>query len=423
MEFESSFGQSGQDFSLDLPNLDFNRMQSELYTTLGTVRKQHGASFFEKLMGSLFGKKKSESHDPRLCGDLLVEGCDTKSTREFAAQLEEGPTRCQARSNLVKHLIDQKRTYETPVYREMLFQACLSVYIGGASPRNMQVVGQSYINYLRHIVEINKKSLLSVRSSALKTIDVSRISMDDMNKNLETAAPEEALALHELNYVQHLLDRNKELMAQMLTSITIPVDLSELNRLDPKQGPSNGFIGEEGRGDGISGEKETIVIRKSTAVADVMRYILPLHSLALNIAKRLQTVESAIPQHYLLEARVRTEAFRTLLLRLELKHPNIREYMLPAYKKMLDAYYKALKRASKTTPDAKEFAIFSEFAQAAYLSHLHRKSLGLESSQVGQILKDAKEAVDLAVTLEPNPIQRKMQARITEQLPNYGVII
>ncbi|MEL0043812.1 MAG: hypothetical protein VW995_03490, partial [Deltaproteobacteria bacterium] len=67
--------------------------------------------------------------------------------------------------------------------------------------------------------------------------------------------------------------------------------------------------------------------------------------------------------------------------------------------------------------------IFSEFAQAAYLSHLHRKSLGLEPPQVGQILKDAKEAVDLAVTLEANPNQRKMQARITEQLPNYGVIL
>ncbi|MEC7193657.1 MAG: hypothetical protein VXW44_09705, partial [SAR324 cluster bacterium] len=89
----------------------------------------------------------------------------------------------------------------------------------------------------------------------------------------------------------------------------------------------------------------------------------------------------------------------------------------------LDAYYKAYKRASKTTPDMKEFPIFSEFAQAAYLSHLHRKSLGLEPPQVGQILKDAKEAVDLAVTLEANPNQRKMQARITEQLPNYGVIL
>jgi hypothetical protein len=47
----------------------------------------------------------------------------------------------------------------------------------------------------------------------------------------------------------------------------------------------------------------------------------------------------------------------------------------------------------------------------------------LEPPQVGQILKDAKEAVDLAVTLEANPNQRKMQARITEQLPNYGVIL
>ena len=65
------------------------------------------------------------------------------------------------------------------------------------------------------------------------------------------------------------------------------------------------------------------MIRKVTAVADVMRFIPPLHSLALNIAKRLQTIESAIPQHYLLEARVRTEAFRTLLLRVELKHPHV----------------------------------------------------------------------------------------------------
>ncbi|MGA1711690.1 MAG: hypothetical protein ACO4CS_10445, partial [bacterium] len=307
------------------------------------------------------------------------------------------------------------------VYREMLFQACLAIYIGGANPRNMQTAGQVYINYLRHVAEINKKSLLSVRSSALQSMDVSKISMDDLNKGLEEMEPEDAMALHELNFSQHMLERNKELMAQMLTSITIPVDLSELNRLSPSQSLSNGFIGEGGRGEGS--EKETVVIRKVTAVADVMRFILPLHSLALNIAKRLQTIESAIPQHYLLEARVRTEAFRTLLLRVELKHPHVRAHMLPAYKKMLDAYYKAYKRASKTTPDMKEFPIFSEFAQAAYLAHLHRKSLGLEPPQVGQILKDAKEAVDLAVTLEANPNQRKMQARITEQLPNYGVIL
>jgi len=421
MEYESSFGQSNQDFTLDLPNIPFGRMQHDIYVMLETVRKHHNASFFEKMWASLFGKKETP-HNPRLMAQSLVNACETKTTQELSEQLGEDPALCQVRSNLVKHVLDQKRLYETPVYREMLFQACLAIYIGGANPRNMQTAGQVYINYLRHVAEINKKSLLSVRSSALQSMDVSKISMDDLNKGLEELEPEDAMALHELNFAQHMLERNKELMAQMLTSITIPVDLSELNRLSPAQSlSSNGFIGEGGRGEGS--EKETVVIRKVTAVADVMRFILPLHSLALNIAKRLQTIESAIPQHYPLEARVRTEAFRTLLLRVELKHPHVRAHMLPAYKKMLDAYYKAYKRASKTTPDMKEFPIFSEFAQAAYLAHLHRKSLGLEPPQVGQILKDAKEAVDLAVTLEANPNQRKMQARITEQLPNYGVIL
>ena len=168
----------------------------------------------------------------------------------------------------------------------------------------MQTVGQVYINYLRHIADTMKKSLLSVRSSALQNINVSKISMDDLNKGLEEMEPEDAMALHELNFALHTLERNKELMAQMLTSITIPVDLSELNKLSPSQNIHSGFIGEGGSGAGA--EKETVVIRKVTAVADVMRFIPPLHSLALNIAKRLQTIESAIPQHYLLEARVRT---------------------------------------------------------------------------------------------------------------------
>ena len=420
MEYESSLGQSNQDFSLDLRNFPFSRMQHDMYVILEVVRKHHGASFFEKLFSSIFGKKDTP-HNPRLMAKSLVDACDTKTTQELSAQLSEDPALCQVRSNLVKHALDQKRLYETPVYREMLFQACLSIYIGGANPRNMQTVGQVYINYLRHIADTMKKSLLSVRSSALQNINVSKISMDDLNKGLEEMEPEDAMALHELNFALHTLERNKELMAQMLTSITIPVDLAELNKLSPSQNIHSGFVGEGGSGTGA--EKETVVIRKVTAVADVMRFIPPLHSLALNIAKRLQTIESAIPQHYLLEARVRTEAFRTLLLRVELRHPHVRAHMLPAYKKMLDAYYKAYKRASKTTPDMKEFPIFSEFAQAAYLSHLHRKSLGLEPPQVGQILKDAKEAVDLAVTLEANPNQRKMQARITEQLPNYGVIL
>ena len=420
MEYESSLGQSNQDFSLDLRNFPFSRMQHDMYVILEVVRKHHGASFFEKLFSSIFGKKDTP-HNPRLMAQSLVDACDTKTTQELSAQLSEDPALCQVRSNLVKHALDQKRLYETPVYREMLFQACLSIYIGGANPRNMQTVGQVYINYLRHIADTMKKNLLSVRSSALQNINVSKISMDDLNKGLEEMEPEDAMALHELNFALHTLERNKELMAQMLTSITIPVDLAELNKLSPSQNIHSGFVGEGGSGTGA--EKETVVIRKVTAVADVMRFIPPLHSLALNIAKRLQTIESAIPQHYLLEARVRTEAFRTLLLRVELRHPHVRAHMLPAYKKMLDAYYKAYKRASKTTPDMKEFPIFSEFAQAAYLSHLHRKSLGLEPPQVGQILKDAKEAVDLAVTLEANPNQRKMQARITEQLPNYGVIL
>ncbi|MEY3046421.1 MAG: hypothetical protein RL242_3263, partial [Pseudomonadota bacterium] len=39
MEYESSFGQSNQDFTLDLPNIPFGRMQHDIYVMLETVRK------------------------------------------------------------------------------------------------------------------------------------------------------------------------------------------------------------------------------------------------------------------------------------------------------------------------------------------------------------------------------------------------
>jgi hypothetical protein len=418
MDYESSFAQPSQDFSLDLPHLDFMRLQSDVYDAITEIRKQQGFSIIQKLMGMIFGKKTVE-HSETLNAAYFADVEGGKSTRELIAQLEENPARCQVRSNLVKNLLEKKKSYEITTYRQMLLQSCLSLYVGGTSPRNLQTAGQMYLHYLRQVAEMNKKKLLSVRSDQLKTIDVSRISMDDMNKDLEGLEPEDVSTLHELNLSLHLLERNKELISQMITSISIPLDLSELNRLDPKVSGERSFLGENGGGSGIN-EKETIIIRKATAIVDVMRYILPLHSLGISISRRLQAIEPAIPQHYLLEARIRTEAFSTLLLRMELKQP-VKQHLYPTYKKMMEAYYKAFKRTSKSTPDAKEFAIFSEFAQAAYLAHLHRKNLGLESSHVAEMLKDAKQAVDLAMVIEPHPNQRKMQARINEQLQDYGV--
>ena len=60
MEYESSFGQSNQDFSLDMPNFTFGRMQHDIYVMLSSVQKHHSASFFEKLWASMFGKESAE---------------------------------------------------------------------------------------------------------------------------------------------------------------------------------------------------------------------------------------------------------------------------------------------------------------------------------------------------------------------------
>ena len=97
-------------------------------------------------------------------------------------------------------MLDDKGDFPLSLYRNLMIQAALTIYLGDITPATLQITGQTYRLYLEKIISTHKKNLLVVQSKQLKNVNLDVISVNDLISKDE----EEELQEHEIVAIQEM---------------------------------------------------------------------------------------------------------------------------------------------------------------------------------------------------------------------------
>jgi len=367
---------------------------------------------------------------------ILSAGTDTKGTHVDASiignkadnaeisalvsKIASDPVSTAARVKLVRSVMHDKRDFPLSFYRNLLIQAALTIYLGNITPATLQIAGQTYRLYLEKIITTHKKNLLVVHSKQLKNVNLDVISVKDLIKaddeNEEDIDENEAMVIQEIKITLKLLEYTDSLDEDTRGSITMSMQMDELDELTSKHRVKSLFGGADS-----AKNKHTLVVRKTLAALEVMKRIPVLHPIGLKIVAKLQVIDSKLPLPYLMEARLHMQALRILTLRVVMRDLTARPSMTPTFNKAIVAYHKALKRSSFTNPKRGDITVLSEFAQIAYYAYEQRKMLSLANHGVLKILEMGKKAVDVLAPRNRAYLnqQKQIQAAL-KSMRRYG---
>jgi hypothetical protein len=394
------------------PNLDFKGVIRQIILATEDIKKQSKSSFLLKMKQSITGDDQ-ESKGGHRNGRVLADLVAPKLNKEVA-ELTRDPNFTQARVQLIRGFLQIPGDYEIDVYRDLVVQAALPIYLGDITPASMQLAGQAYRFYINQVIHMHKKQLLLVRSDQLKNVNVDRISTESLiGPDKVPESPEEADMIREIKMGLRLQEMTKNLDEDIRGAISMPLNLEELDGISSQHGAVMQFLGGEV---GQTYNKRKLVLRKSYAVLDVIRYIPFLHSLGLKMSGRLQEVEGKMPAPYLMEARIQMQAVRFMMLRLQCEDLSARDSIGPTFNKAIVAYRKALRRTSTSDPQRSDLPVLAEFAQIAYFAFQNRELIRATKDGIHEILKLAKKTIDAAVLVNPryNRLQMKIQMALNQ---------
>ena len=325
---------------------------------------------------------------------IIGNKADNAEISALVSKIASDPVSTAARVKLVRSVMHDKRDFPLSFYRNLLIQASLTIYLGNITPATLQITGQTYRLYLEKIIATHKKNLLVVHSKQLKNVNLDVISVKDLIKeddeNEENIDENEAMVIQEIKITLKLLEYTDSLDEDTRSSITMSMQMDELDELTSKHRVKSLFGGADS-----AKNKHTLVVRKTLAALEVMKRIPVLHPIGLKIVAKLQIIDSKLPLPYLMEARLHMQALRILTLRVVMRDLTARPAMTPTFNKSIVAYHKALKRSSFTNPKRGDITVLSEFAQIAYYAYEQRKMLSLANHGVLKILEMGKKAVDV----------------------------
>jgi hypothetical protein len=380
-----------------IPNLDFWGLQKRIILITEDIRKLTKSSFLTKMKHSLLGANEGFSKGSHINGSILSQALNTGAMRRIVTDLNRDPSSTNLRVQLLRTFMKEHKDHELEVYRNLIVQGALPIYLGDVTPAATQVAAQTYRLYLQKLINAHKKQLLLVRSSQLKDrVNIDRIPIDSLlRSDKATSTPEEAMAVLEIKVCLNLQDQSQNVDTEIKQNMTMPVNLNELDHLSARHNAVMQFLG--GDETGQTYNKRKLLIRKSMAVVDVTRYIPFLHSLGLKIAGRLQELEGKTAQPFLLEARIHMAAVRFLMLRMQSEDNTARVAIAPTFNKAIVAYRKALKRTSFSDPHRSDLPVMGEYAQVSNFAFQNRELMKLSNDGVLDNLRMAKKAVDAAV--------------------------
>lgn len=398
-----------------IPNLNFVKIQRQVIQAAEEVKKLRNFSFIMKMRKTILATDSSDK-GTHIDGSIIGIQIKSKAVSSLVSKISSDLTSSAARVKLVRTVMQDKRDFPLSLYRNLMIQAALTIYLGDITPATLQIAGQTYRLYLEKIISTHKKGLLVVQSKQLKNVNLDVISVKDLIKMEEDEEREidenEKLVIQEIKITLKLLEYTDSLDEDTRDSITMTIHLDELNDLSSKHRVNSLFAVSESTES--TKNKHMLIVRKTLVALEVIKRIPVLHPIGLKIIAKLQEIDSKLPLPYLIEARFHMQALRILTLRIVMKEFSARPSVTPTFNKAIVAYHKALKRALLSNPKRTDIIVLSEFAQVSYYAYERRKILNLANHGVLKILEMGKKAVD--VLAPSNRVYIKQQKDILSAL-------
>ena len=402
-----------------IPSLDFKKIQRQIVQAAEDINKLSNSSFMLKMRKTILSAD-TDTKGTHVDASIIGNKADNAEISALVSKIASDPVSSAARVKMVRSVMHDKRDFPLSFYRNLLIQAALTIYLGNITPATLQIAGQTYRLYLEKIITTHKKNLLVVHSKQLKNVNLDVISVKDLIKvdeeNEEDIDEDEAMVIQEIKITLKLLEYTDSLDEDTRGSITMSMQMDELDELTSKHRVKSLFGGTDS-----AKNKHTLVVRKTLAALEVMKRIPVLHPIGLKIVAKLQVIDSKLPLPYLMEARLHMQALRILTLRVVMRDLTARPSMTPTFNKAIVAYHKALKRSSFTNPKRGDITVLSEFAQIAYYAYEQRKMLSLANHGVLKILEMGKKAVDVLAPRNRAYLnqQKQIQAAL-KSMRRYG---
>ena len=402
-----------------IPSLDFKKIQRQIVQAAEDINKLSNSSFMLKMRKTILSAD-TDTKGTHVDASIIGNKADNAEISALVSKIASDPVSSVARVKMVRSVMNDKRDFPLSFYRNLLIQAALTIYLGNITPATLQIAGQTYRLYLEKIITTHKKNLLVVHSKQLKNVNLDVISVKDLIKvdeeNEEDIDENEAMVIQEIKITLKLLEYTDSLDEDTRGSITMSMQMDELDELTSKHRVKSLFGGADS-----AKNKHTLVVRKTLAALEVMKRIPVLHPIGLKIVAKLQVIDSKLPLPYLMEARLHMQALRILTLRVVMRDLTARPSMTPTFNKAIVAYHKALKRSSFTNPKRGDITVLSEFAQIAYYAYEQRKMLSLANHGVLKILEMGKKAVDVLAPRNRAYLnqQKQIQAAL-KSMRRYG---
>ena len=402
-----------------IPSLDFKKIQRQIVQATEDINKLSNSSFMLKMRKTILSAD-TDTKGTHVDASIIGNKADNAEISALVSKIASDPVSSAARVKMVRSVMHDKRDFPLSFYRNLLIQAALTIYLGNITPATLQIAGQTYRLYLEKIITTHKKNLLVVHSKQLKNVNLDVISVKDLIKeddeNEENIDENEAMVIQEIKITLKLLEYTDSLDEDTRGSITMSMQMDELDELTSKHRVKSLFGGADS-----AKNKHTLVVRKTLAALEVMKRIPVLHPIGLKIVAKLQVIDSKLPLPYLMEARLHMQALRILTLRVVMRDLTARPSMTPTFNKAIVAYHKALKRSSFTNPKRGDITVLSEFAQIAYYAYEQRKMLSLANHGVLKILEMGKKAVDVLAPRNRAYLnqQKQIQAAL-KSMRRYG---
>ena len=403
-----------------IPSLDFKKIQRQILKATDDVKKLSNSSFMLKMRKTILSAD-SDTKGTHVDASIIGNQANNAEISSLVSKIASDPFSTAARVKLVRSVIHDKRDFPLSFYRNLLIQAAITIYLGHITPATLQIAGQTYRLYLDKIISTHKKNLLVVQSKQLKNVNLDIISIKDLIKADEEDEEKdidenEAMVIQEIKITLKLLEYTDSLDEDTRGSITMSMQMDELDELTSKHRVKSLFGGADS-----AKNKHTLVVRKTLAALEVMKRIPVLHPIGLKIVGKLQVIDSKLPLPYLMEARLHMQVLRILTLRVVMRDLTARSSMTPTFNKAIVAYHKALKRSSFTNPKRGDITVLSEFAQIAYYAYEQRKMLSLANHGVFKILEMGKKAVDALVPGNRAYLNQQKQIQVAlRSMRKYG---
>ena len=271
-----------------IPNLNFVKIQRQVIQATEEVKKLRNFSFMMRMRKTILA---ADSTDKGTHIDASIIGIQIKSkaVSSLVSKISSDLTSSAARVKLVRTVMQDKRDFPLSLYRNLIIQAALTIYLGDITPATLQIAGQTYRLYLEKIISTHKKGLLVVQSKQLKNVNLDVISVKDlikMEEDEERGVDEnEALVIQEIKITLKLLEYTDSLDEDTRDSITMTMHLDELHDLSSKQRVKSLFAG-SGSTESTK-NKHMLIVRKTLAALEVIKRIPVLQPIGLKIIAKL----------------------------------------------------------------------------------------------------------------------------------------